>query len=62
MTVDHNLMIGSRTNYAVYVCPGTTTVQCNDVSITNNKIQGSFNEDQIRSTCITTPMVTGTAC
>jgi hypothetical protein len=49
MTVDHNLMIGSRQNYAVYVCPGTTTVKCNDVSITNNKIQGSFNEDQIQA-------------
>ena len=49
MTVDHNLMIGNRTNYAVYVCPGTTTVKCNDVSITNNKIQGSFNEDQIQA-------------
>ena len=49
MTVDHNLMIGDRTNYAVYVCPGTTTVKCNDVSITNNQIQGSFNEDQIQA-------------
>ena len=49
MTVDHNLMIGSRQNYAVYVFSGTTTVKCNDVSITNNKIQGSFNEDQIQA-------------
>ena len=31
------------------MCPGTTTVKCNDVSITNNKIQGSFNEDQIQA-------------
>ena len=28
---------------------GTTTVRCNDVSITNNKIQGSFDEDQIQA-------------
>ena len=49
MTIDHNLMIGNRTNYAVYVCPGTTTVRCNDVSITNNQIQGSFDEDQIQA-------------
>jgi hypothetical protein len=49
MTVDHNLIIGNRSNYAVYVCPGTTTLRCNDVSITNNKIQGSFNEDQIQA-------------
>ena len=49
MTIDHNLMVGNRTDYAVYVCPGTTTVRCNDVSITNNKIQGSFDEDQIQA-------------
>jgi hypothetical protein len=49
MKVDHNLMIGNRSGYAVYVCPGTTTVRCNDVAITNNRIQGSFNEDQIQA-------------
>jgi hypothetical protein len=49
MTVDHNLIVGSRTGYGVFVCPATPPDHCDDVSITGNKFDGSFDEDAIRA-------------
>ena len=60
MTVDHNLIIGNRSDYAVYVCPGTTTLRCNDVAIINNKIR-AVQRGPIRPTGTTTPTGTATA-
>ena len=49
VTVSHNLLVGTRSSYGVYVCPGSTTNDCNDVTITGNRFQGSFDEDQIQA-------------
>ena len=49
MTVDHNLLVGTRSNYGVFICPGSSSAQCSDVTITGNRFQGSFNEDQIQA-------------
>jgi hypothetical protein len=48
MTVDHNLVVGGD-HYGVFVCPATPPVHCDDVSITNNRFDGRFNEDAIRA-------------
>lgn len=49
MRVEHNLIVGSRTGYGVFVCPATPPDHCDDVSITGNKFDGPFDEDAIRA-------------
>jgi hypothetical protein len=49
MKVEHNLIVGSRTGYGVFVCPATPPNHCDDASITGNKFVGSFDEDAIRA-------------
>jgi hypothetical protein len=46
MTADHNLFVGG--NYFAVMAAATTTTTVNDVSITNNRFVGRFNEDAIR--------------
>ncbi len=46
MTADHNLFVGG--NYYAVMAAATSTTQVNDVTITNNKFDGRFNEDAIR--------------
>jgi hypothetical protein len=46
MTADHNLFVGGS-YFGVMAGPSTTTT-VNDVSITNNRFEGNFNEDAIR--------------
>ncbi len=46
MTADHNLFVGG--DYYAVMAAATSTTQVNDVTITNNKFQGRFNEDAIR--------------
>jgi hypothetical protein len=48
MTVDHNLLVGGN-HYGVVVCPAQPPLHCDDVSITNNRFVGRFNEDAIRA-------------
>jgi hypothetical protein len=47
MTADHNLFVGG--DYYAVVAANTTTTTVNDVSITNNRFVGRFNEDAIRA-------------
>jgi hypothetical protein len=47
MTADHNLFVGG--NYFGVMAADTTTTTVNDVSITNNRFDGRFNEDTIRA-------------
>lgn len=49
MKVEHNLIVGSRTGYGVVACPATPPNHCDDLSITGNKFDGSFDEDAIRA-------------
>ena len=49
MTVDHNLLVGTRSSYGVFVCPGSSSAQCSDVTISGNRFQGAFSEDQIQA-------------
>jgi PKD domain-containing protein len=49
MTIDHNLIVGNRTDYGVFVCPASPPDHCDDVSITGNIFDGSFDEDTIRA-------------
>ena len=52
MTVDHNLLLGQGKgsgNYGVFVCPAEPPDHCDDVSITNNRFVGRFDEDAIRA-------------
>jgi hypothetical protein len=49
MTIDHNLIVGSRTDYGVMACPATPPDHCDDISITGNIFDGSFDEDAIRA-------------
>jgi hypothetical protein len=49
MKVEHNLIVGSRTGYGVFVCPATPPDHCDDASITGNTFDGSFDEDAIRA-------------
>ncbi len=49
MTADHNLIVGDRTDYGVMACPATPPDRCDDMSITNNIFEGSFDEDAIRA-------------
>jgi hypothetical protein len=52
MTVDHNLLQGQgkgSDNYGVFVCPAEPPDHCDDVSITNNRFVGRFDEDAIRA-------------
>jgi hypothetical protein len=49
MKVEHNLIVGSRTDYGVMVCPATPPNHCDDASVTGNKFVGSFDEDAIRA-------------
>jgi hypothetical protein len=49
MTVDHNLLVGTRSNYGVFICPGSSSARCSDVTITANRFQGAFSEDQIQA-------------
>jgi hypothetical protein len=49
MKVEHNLFVGSRTGYGVVACPATPPNHCDDLSITGNKFDGSFDEDAIRA-------------
>jgi hypothetical protein len=46
MTADHNLFVGG--NYYAVMAAATETTTVNDVSITNNRFQGRFDEDAIR--------------
>jgi Bacterial Ig domain/Bacterial Ig-like domain len=46
MTADHNLFVGGS-HFGVMAGPSTTTTT-NDVTITNNRFDGRFNEDAIR--------------
>jgi hypothetical protein len=46
MTADHNLFVGG--SYFGVMAASSTTTTVNDVSITNNRFQGRFNEDAIR--------------
>ena len=50
MTVDHNLHGRRRAaTTASTSVPGSTTARCNDVTITGNSFQGTFDEDQIQA-------------
>jgi hypothetical protein len=49
MKVEHNLIVGSRTGYGVFVCPATPPNHCDDAAIIGNKFDGSFDEDAIRA-------------
>jgi hypothetical protein len=49
MTVDHNLLVGTRSSYGVFVCPGSSSARCSDVTISANRFQGAFSEDQIQA-------------
>jgi hypothetical protein len=49
MTIDHNLLIGTRRYYGVFVCPGSASTRCSDVTLTGNRFQGAFSEDQIQA-------------
>jgi Bacterial Ig domain/Bacterial Ig-like domain/Chondroitinase B len=46
MTADHNLFVGG--SYYAVVAGDTTTTTVNDVSITNNRFVGRFDEDAMR--------------
>jgi Bacterial Ig domain len=46
MTADHNLFVGG--NYFGVMAGPSTTTTVNDVSITNNRFEGNFDEDAIR--------------
>jgi hypothetical protein len=46
MTADHNLFVGG--SYFAVMAAATTTTTVNDVSITNNRFVGRFDEDAIR--------------
>jgi Bacterial Ig domain len=46
MTADHNLFVGG--NYYGVMAADTTSTTVNDVTITNNRFVGRFNEDAIR--------------
>jgi hypothetical protein len=51
MTIDHNLLVGHGKGggFGVMVCPATPPDHCDDVSITNNRFVGRFDEDAIRA-------------
>jgi hypothetical protein len=49
MSVEHNLIVGSRTGYGVMVCAATPPNHCDDASVTGNRFDGSFDEDAIRA-------------
>ncbi|HEX5925385.1 MAG TPA: hypothetical protein VFY45_16255 [Baekduia sp.] len=46
MTADHNLFVGG--SYYAVMAAATTTTTVNDVTITNNRFQGRFDEDAMR--------------
>jgi Big-like domain-containing protein len=46
MTADHNLFVGG--GYYAVMAAATSTTMVNDVSITNNRFDGRFDEDAIR--------------
>src|SRR3954453_17292880 len=46
MTADHNLFVGG--SYFGVMAASSTTTTVNDVTITNNRFTGRFNEDAIR--------------
>lgn len=51
MRIDHNLLVGGGrgSGYGVMVCPAQPPDHCDDVSITNNRFIGRFDEDVIRA-------------